>query len=100
MRNQSLLDSNNTQRMFYWDYAENFYATIKESAKFWHFKIFPVLSQNTYILFSFIQIYENCYIYIHHPPNICCIITMSEIILGPLLSVLDLGQPDIESQQV
>lgn len=34
MRNQSLLDSNNTQRMFYWDYAENFYATIKESAKF------------------------------------------------------------------
>lgn len=39
------------------------------------------------------------HIYIHHSANHLCIITVLEVIVGKL-SVFDLSQPDMESQQV
>lgn len=43
---------------------------------------------------------RTAHIYIHHSLNIYAYYYMSEFILGTLLSVLNLGQPDMESQQV
>lgn len=42
---------------------------------------------------------RSAHIYIHHSPNHLCIIIVLEVIVGKLLSVFDLSQPDMESQQ-